>query len=136
MNLLLFWELIKKSRGEALGPQDHADKLLELLKGFEEQEIVVFDSFMQKRFIESNRQDLLALTRIINDSCSEMAFRDFRGWLIAQGREFYQTVLNSPSRVIERVSKGEYAGCEEILDVAAIAYESKKGENLPFIDFI
>lgn len=67
---------------------------------------------------------------IINGGCSDDGFDYFRGWLVAQGKDFFEQVLQEPARAARRV-RDENAECEDILYAAPEAYENKTGTEMP-----
>jgi hypothetical protein len=54
----------------------------------------------------------------------------FRGWLIAQGREYVEAALARAERAADRAG-AKSLQCEEILGVAYEAYKQRTGEELP-----
>jgi hypothetical protein len=133
MDIDIFWNLINKSRRGSTECEELSEKLIDLLQKLELQEIQEFDRIMHERLIESYRWDLWAVAYIINGGCSDDGFEYFRGWLIAQGRDYFENALKSPESAAKRV-KDEEAECEDILQTAQYAYERKIGQELPSID--
>lgn len=133
MNVEQFWEIIRKSRRGASDCDTHAEQLRTRLQTLEPQEIIDWDQHMRQRLVEAYRWDVWAVAFIINDGCSDDGFEYFRGWLIAQGKAFFEGVLRNPEYAARRVRDGE-AECEAVLYVAAEAYEAKTGQALPHTD--
>ena len=129
-----FWDLIEQSRENSSSCDEQGEKLVELLEELETEEII---GFAKQRFeisIKAYRWDLWAVAYIINGGCSEDGFAYFRAWLIGQGREFFEIVLNHPERAAERVIDGEDAECEAILYACSYAYERKMSQEIPDLD--
>ncbi len=124
-----FWKLIAKSRRGAEDIDEQMDKLSGLLRELEPKEIVSFD----RRFLEcaraAFRNDLWAAAYIINGGCSDDGFDYFVGWLVAQGRAYFEAALADPEKAGRRVEPGEEVECCDIWAMAARAYEEKTGAD-------
>ena len=139
MDVDRFWQLIEESRQEAGDCEEQAKVLTERLELLMPEEIVSFQMHLHGRMRESYRHDIWAVAYIINGGCSDDGFDYFRGWLIARGRDFFETVMRTPERVGEGVPAGaehDYDHeCESMLYVAHKAHESKTGQELPLGTF-
>ncbi len=140
MDVDRFWQLIEESGREARDCEEQAGVLSDRLELLTPEEIVSFERHLDARMRESYRHDIWAVAYIINGGCSDDGFDYFRGWLIARGRDFFEMVMRTPERVGEGVARGaerdEYAReCESILSAAEAAYESKTGQEIPFVAF-
>lgn len=134
MNIDAFWNLIKQSRRGATEDCDEfAENLTARLEKLEPAEIISFQQHLWTLLGDSYRRDLWAVAYIINGGTSDDGFEYFRGWLIAQGREFFEQVLADPEKAASRV-KDEEAECESILYAALQAYENKTGQEMPEIN--
>jgi hypothetical protein len=131
-----FWDLIKKSRSGAEDCEEQAESLTALLTELEPQEIIDFDRHLRQRRAEAYRWDMWAVAYIINGGCSDDGFEYFRGWLIAQGKEYFEATLNDPEHAADRISPGDEAECESILYVASEAYAKRTGEVMPAQEFV
>jgi hypothetical protein len=130
MDVEQFWDLVKKSKRGAEDCEEQAEHLIERLAMLEPQNIVDFDRHMRQRLAESYRWDVWAVAYIINGGCSDDGFDYFRGWLVAQGRDFFEHVLRVPEHAAKNV-KDEEVECEAILYAASDAYLAKTGNELP-----
>ncbi len=63
---------------------------------------------------------------IMCNGCTDDGFTDFRGWLIAQGREVYMAALKDPDSLAEVPAGGDYY-CETLCYVGSYAYEQLTG---------
>ena len=99
--------------------------LCSLVSSLDPHEILEFDRCFHERISDEFRSDLWAAAYIINGGCSDDGFDYFLGWLIAQGRKYYEAALANPERAGDRVERGDVIECEEIWYVAASAYEGK-----------
>ena len=135
MDVDRFWELIEESRREAGDCEEQARVLTARLELLPPEEIVSFQTHLDARRRESYRWDIWAVACIINGGCSDDGFDYFRGWLIAQGRDFFEMVLRTPERAGEGVPAGAEHDydfeCESILYAAYGAYEAKTGQEMP-----
>ncbi|MFN8075371.1 MAG: DUF4240 domain-containing protein [Kineosporiaceae bacterium] len=144
-----FWGLIESARTEVGDSVERADDIAETLvsrlAGLSVEELVGFDTHVFRLLVESYRWDLWGAAYLINGGCSDDGFDYFRGWLIAQGREAWDAALDDPDSLADvlRVEApgGEPHGrgadgleCEEMLGVAAEAYERLTGGEEGFED--
>lgn len=120
----MFWKIIDESREDAADLDEQVNRLVALLSEFAPGDILEFQHVFDQRVRDAYRWDLWAVAYIINGGCSDDGFDYFLGWLIAQGREYYEAALADPERAGDRVSPGDVAECEEMWYVAAEAYES------------
>jgi Protein of unknown function (DUF4240) len=130
MNIEEFWRLIENSKRGVDDCDEQSQKLSELLAELEPQEIAGFDAIMRQQLIEAYRWDLWAAAYIINGGCSDDGFEYFRGWLIAQGQDYFEAALKNPEDAAAGVSEGGDVECESILYVANQAYEEKTGSKM------
>ncbi len=130
-----FWELIERSGKKTPGTEGHAERLAKLLARRSAAEVIEFDRLFHGCLNRSYRWDLWAVAYIIHGGCSDDGFDYFRGWLIGQGREFFEGVLADPARAAERIKPGEEAECEELLYAANDAYQELTGGELPAADY-
>lgn len=131
MTIDTFWDLIRKSRrGHAADCDQIADNLTSRLEKLDPPEIISFDHHLWDMVNQAFSWDLWAVAYIINGGCSDDGFTDFRGWLVAQGREYFEKVMADPQAAARRV-RDEEVECEAILYAATYAYENKTGQELP-----
>jgi hypothetical protein len=131
MNEEVFWKLIKQSKRGTEDCDEQAEKLTALLIKLDSKEIIAFERLLKKRCNEAYRWDLWAVGYLINGGCSDDGFEYFRGWLIAQGKEYFGASLQNAEHAAKRVSDGDEAECEAILNVAHDAYRDKTGTEMP-----
>jgi Protein of unknown function (DUF4240) len=135
MEMEEFWRLIEQSRpasdlDQDAAQQEQAERLLTILTALDAPAILGFRDRWVEYMEQAYRYDLWAVAYIINGGCSDDCFMDFRGWLIAQGRAFYEQALRTPARAADGLEE-DYAGFEAILSVAERAYEQKTGGEIP-----
>lgn len=124
MNQDAFWRLIEESRGQAEDCNGQAAWIMAQLSKMPPSNIQAFQRHIDERRAESYRRDLWAVAYIVNGGCSDDGFEYFRGWLIAQGRDYYQAALKDPERAADRTEPGacDYQ-CEDILFGARQVYQ-------------
>ena len=137
MTIERFWGIIEQA-GESVETYDEqANNITELLETLEPKEIISFHEQLYLRLYEAYRWDLWAVADIIyGGGCSDDAFEDFRCWLIAQGRNFFEAVLQAPEKAAERVKDGEDVDFEPLLAIALYAYETRTGQEMPLLDLV
>lgn len=134
MDIEFFWSLIETSRAEASDCEQQASALTGLLTQRKAHEIAEFDRLFEERLDQSFRWDLWAVVHIVHGGCSADNFEHFRGWLIAQGRAYFERALNDPRAAADAISPGGYAMGEDMLYAAANAYAAVTGKPLPEIE--
>jgi hypothetical protein len=99
-------------------------------------EILAFRRALEARMIEAYRWDLWAAAALIRDGCSESAFRNFRAWLIAQGREAFEAALADPESLAENAALAEDDSAQypALLSIPFGVYQEKTGQPLPEVD--
>jgi hypothetical protein len=128
-----FWRLIDWSRTNTNGCDGQVELLTERLASFEPDEILSFDHHCTTLRYLAYRHDLWAVAYIMNGGCSDDGFDYFRGWLITQGKELFEAMLQSPENAALAIIAVPEEGleCEGILSVAWDAYERKMGQTMP-----
>ncbi len=129
----IFWKLIEKSKLDANDCAGQADNLSQLLDELEPQEIISFDEHFNQKLVETYRWDLWAVAYIVNGGASDDGFLYFRGWLIAQGKDYFELALANPENAAKNAVVGDFNECEDILYVARRAYEEKTGDEIPIM---
>jgi len=131
MNDNQFWSLIERSRADVRHCDEQAAKLTALLDELETLEVVGFWHCWDANLGALYRWDVWAVAYIINGGFSDDGFLYFCNWVPAQGREFFQAVLDKPERAAERVqegAEGEEVECEDIMYCAATIYKNRTGK--------
>lgn len=67
---------------------------------------------------------------MVKGGCSDDGFEYFRGWLIAQGRSYFEAALADPERAAERV-EGREAECEGMLGIGLQAFARRSKKPMP-----
>lgn len=126
-----FWQLIYQSKHGASSCKDQYETLKDLLQTLTIEEILDFDHIMHARLIEAFRWDVWAIIYIIKLEFSDDIFKDFRAWMISKGREFYESVLNSPDDAADKIDENEDIEFRDIIYSAWDAYELKAQDIIP-----
>ncbi|WP_065409045.1 DUF4240 domain-containing protein [Pseudobacillus wudalianchiensis] len=127
MNRKEFWNLIDGSKEY----EDQAEWLLDVLAQKSINEILDFEFHFQGFMNESYQSQLWAAAYILMGGCSDDTFDYFRGWLIGQGEEVYNKVMQNHEYLAKYISEEnlDEEGLpqnEELLSVGADAYTLKK----------
>ncbi|MCY8424281.1 DUF4240 domain-containing protein [Bacillus vallismortis] len=119
MNETSFWQLIDQA-----GSQEEPNEWLrDTLVKKEINEIVDFEFMLQTFMHKSYLSSLWGAAYILMDGCSDDTFDYFRGWLIAQGKETFEKVLNDHEYLAayiteETLDEEGYPQNEDLLSVA------------------
>ena len=132
MDTEFFWNLIEKTFEASKGNLSQQIELLtELLAQRSVEDIVDYKTILDNLMDDAYDASLWDAAIIINHGCSDDSFLDFRGWLIAHGKDVYEKVLVDPEILVDFVKMDEWADNELFLYVAEYAYERKTGKELP-----
>ena len=139
MNESDFWKLIERSREAATrggldGSQERQVARLEkLLDPLPAEEIIEFRNFLYRFMDRAFTWDLLAVSTIIGQGCSDDYFDYFRAWLVSMGQEVYERVLKDPEAVdeVRKMPGVEDIFFELITYVPGRVYEEKTGRRPP-----
>ena len=142
MNKERFWSIVDATR---LAPPSHArdvdfgerNRLYRAaLAGLTPEEILDFRYYLEERLIEAYRWDLWAAAILIEDGCTDGSFRDFRAWLVAQGRETFEAALRDPETLADnaelKVSDG--ATYPAFVSIPWEVYQYQAGHDMPELD--
>ena len=133
-----FWAVIDRATAERpASPADVAKRAAAELAGWEPAEIVAWDRHLGKVMAASGKEDLWAAAYLIHGGCSEEGFDNFRGWLIAHGRDAVAQAVREPDSlagmaVVKAAAvNGAVFEAEEVLSIGADAYAQATGDELP-----
>ena len=132
MDIESFWDLIEKTFESSKGNLSQQVELLtELLAQKSVEDIVEYKAILDNLMDDAYDANLWDAAIIINHGCSDDSFLDFRGWLIAHGKDVYEKTLVDPEILVDFVKIDEWADNELFLYVADYAYARKTGQELP-----
>lgn len=123
-----FWRIIHRSKSPSNDIQDQVERLNALLNDLSKLEIVAFHRRFQQYLDKLYHWNIWGAISLYNGGCSERTFADFRSWLIGQGQEKFEAVLQNPEAIIEFVKPDDnWAGLQYC---ASTVYHKKTGDVL------
>lgn len=129
-----FWQLVEAAGRAGRGDGFQlAAALQAALTKLTANEILGFQLRMNERAGESYRWDLWGIAYMVNGGASDDGFEYFRGWLIAQGKTYYEAALKDPVRAADRAGPAQDNENEEILQAGNAAYQAKMGRLPPML---
>jgi len=140
MDIQQFWRLIDTARGQIADPahtEAVAARAVMLLSALPPEEIVTAQRVLSGLLADSYQTPLWAAAYLINGGCSDDGFEDFRGWLIAQGRQVFEQSRSDPDSLAELPVIGPPGigrppiECEEMLYIARHGHFAATGESVP-----
>ena len=133
MDVEQFWKLIEKTHQNSQGaPQKQADLLVDELVKLSEADILSYQSILDDLTNKAYIAELWDVAFILASGwgCSDDGFLDFRGWLIAQGKDVYEKALSDPESLVDIVEFGQETQWEVLLYVAIEAYEQSTHKDI------
>jgi hypothetical protein len=137
-----FWNLIEAVPAPAHNGKPFHEALADQLAACTEQEIVDYHDKFEEMHQALCRLDVWAAAYLIGGGCSDDSFMDFRAGLIAQGRDWYQKVAESPDSLAGHPAVATAARrpwdnplfYEEVNYAASHAFERVSGDDHAFWD--
>jgi hypothetical protein len=133
-----FWAVIGRATADRpASPAEVAKRAAADLATRDPEEIVAWGRHLDKVMVASGTENLWAAAYLINGGCSEEGFDSFRGWLIAHGREAVARSVKSPDSLADvpavraAAENGAVFEAEEVLSIAADAYQQATGSEMP-----
>lgn len=132
-----YWELVEQARESADSPDCDAvaDAFVSELAELDADSIS--DAWLRHRELinDAYSWELWGAAYLLLGGCSDDAFADFRSWLVLQGRENFDAVLEDPDSLVDLVPDGdideEWFACEELESAPDMAYQEVTGDHLP-----
>jgi hypothetical protein len=128
-----FWDIIERTRLASGGSiQAQSAELEQCLSELPASEVAAFDA----EFIRHNQElyswDLWVAAFVLLTLCGDDCFTDFRSWVIAQGRDYFEAVREDPAALADgRLTDGEEVGEAELLSyVASDVYDRLAGRQI------
>lgn len=121
-----FWNVIGAARDASTDFHGRPDALREQLKDRAPEDLQDFYELYRDQIDKSYRWDLWGAAYIVNGGCSDDGFDYFRDWLVSEGREAFEKVLNDPEALADWPTLEEVE-LEEMRYVADELYEAKTG---------
>jgi hypothetical protein len=133
-----FWAVIDRATADRPGsPDEVAKRAIAELATRDPDEIVAWGRHLDKVMAASGKEDLWAAAYLINGGASDEGFDNFRGWLIANGRDVVARAVPDPDSLADlpavqaAASTGAVFEAEEVLTIAGEAYQQATGTELP-----
>jgi hypothetical protein len=133
-----FWAVIERATADLpSAPGDVAKRAVAELAAGDPEQIVAWGRHLDKVMAASYKEDLWAAAYLINGGCSDEGFDDFRGWLVAHGREVVARAVREPDSLADlpAVQAAADSGADfdgaEVLQIARSAYQEATGTPLP-----
>lgn len=134
-----FWQLIDDAiQAEPDDGEKRVQWLVDKVATYSIPDIDRYGEIFRRYHNQTYRNDLWAAGYVINNGCSDDGFKDFRAWLIAQGKAVYEDALLDPETLVDVASliidEYEYYGdasLESMNYVESYAYRKKTGKEFP-----
>src|SRR3954468_11143427 len=115
MDIDTFWSLVDRSR--AAHPDNEiaqADFLTDLVLQLPQDQALTFAAIFEAQDTRATRWDIWGAGYVLNEGMSDDSFKDFKGWLIAQGRDVFEAALADPDSLVDvpGVVPGDTHGAE------------------------
>ncbi len=125
-----FWELIAQAKAHC---GQNLDVSAEWIKGqllkLGPEQALNFDRIMYGYSALAYQYGLWTAASVMLDGCTDDGFIDFRGWLIAQGKDVYFAALKDPDTLADVPLYG--GGCfESLAYIGGAAYEQLTGKSI------
>jgi len=128
-----FWKIIQKTKDNSHGNfEQQQEELAAQLKKLTPSDIILFDNRFSYYRGAAYSWELWGAIYIIHGGCSDDSFNDFREWVIAQGRDFYQKTIKNPESLIN-VDKDEIenADWEGLGYIPPNVFKELTGQEMP-----
>lgn len=128
-----FWRMINAANIRAEFDYDYMYRELENdLRLLSPDEIILFANRLRQLRGKACTWDLWGIAYIVNGGCEEKCFREFREWLIGQGREFYYNTLLYPESIVDvDREKVEYIDWEGLGAVPGEVFQELTEQEMP-----
>ena len=127
-----FWVLIGQAKKQCGQDMDaFAQWLEDRLMEMSPEQALNFDNIVHGYRDLAYKYGLWSAAAILCDGCTDDGFVDFRGWLIAQGREVYMAALKDPDSLADvPIPANRDCCCETLCYVGSYAYEELTGRDI------
>ncbi|RED22190.1 uncharacterized protein DUF4240 [Flavobacterium cutihirudinis] len=98
----LFWKIIQTTKDSSNGNFElQQEELANELRKLAPEQLILFDNSFRNLRGQANTWELWGAIYIIHGGCSDDSFTDFREWVIAQGKSFYNKIVSDPDSLAE-----------------------------------
>jgi hypothetical protein len=112
MNVDRFWEIVEASRDKDMDA--NGAKLFGYLSALSDEELLALDEIWSDHYRQLFSWPLWGVAYLAQGGCSDDGFMDWRNWIIACGREAFETALNRPDDLVALIDAEPNAGREGI----------------------
>lgn len=122
-----FWRMIEHARSH----KDGIESLGASLRTLSLLDIVSFNDILSKKIADAATFPVLAANFVIMSYVSDDIFRDFRAWLVSQGRDRYVAAVSDPETIPDWLdaSEAQHISGESMLLAARSAYLAQGTEE-------
>ncbi len=125
-----FWDLLAQAKARCGQDMEaSAEWIKGQLLALGPEQALNFDSIMHGYSALAYKYGLWTAASVMLDGCTDDGFTDFRGWLIAQGRDVYLAALKDPDSLADVPLYGG-GSFESLAYVGGIAYETLTGKDV------
>ena len=127
---LQFWEIIDSAWEGNSSIEGFNENLERILLGCQPEEIVGFGYHLQRKLVESNKDDIWCAAYLVGGGCSDDGFYAFCLWLISKGQKCFDSVVENADTLIGFVKEddfGRYLENELLFGIPEKIYVAKNG---------
>jgi hypothetical protein len=128
MDAEAFWRLLDASR-DAESDDARVARLTATLAALPREEILAFQHHFARCVYDAYSFDLMAVSNVVNGARSGEDFDAFIGWLLLQGKSYFEAALADPARAADRATPGVAAKSWALWQAPAVAYKSVTGRD-------
>jgi hypothetical protein len=128
-----FWDIIERTHAASDGStQRQAAELKDCLSVLPAAEVAAFDAEFVRHNQELYSWELWGAAFVLLTLCGDDCFTDFRSWVVAQGRDYFEAVRDDPSALADgRLTDQEEVAQAELLSyVASDTYTGLTGREI------
>ena len=131
-----FWDIIQKTFKNSKGEyEEQQEQLTKEIGNLSLQDIILFDNKFRQLRGQANNWQMWGAIYIIHGGCGDDSFTDFRGWVIAQGKDFYYKTLANPESLVDVEEERIDVDWEGMGYIPTTVFEELTGQDIPS-DFV
>jgi hypothetical protein len=124
-----FWQLVETSRADDGDLEAQCARLVDLLAELDPEDILEFQRCFAAEVGQAYGWELWAVAEIVLGTCNDEAFDRFVGWLVAQGRAYFEAALADPARAADRIEASRRPELQAMWTAPGLAYERRTGTD-------
>ena len=106
LDIDLYWQIIESSLETADTLEEQEKNLIEELSNLTAEDIIGFKLRTDYFMYQSYQNELWCAASIMNESCDYEGFKNFRAWLISQGKNIFTEAIIDPDRLSSFFDEG------------------------------